>query len=200
MNLFTKNINGLVSWCSNSRLSEVRQHIHLEIFGLNIPNRAKGERENMKNLRWFRKASTRTFLVNFFFTIIFSLIMAYFGANIIFLLAGFLIALFSTLFYWNTQMQRYDALVKQPSIDHPNMKVLFIIITAALMLTPYYYFQELTLQSMTQSMFSFVGGLLISMWLNYFQLIYWEKKNRRIIYFDKSYGTWKKSYIVLEKK
>ncbi|MDD2339431.1 MAG: DUF1673 family protein, partial [Methanosarcina sp.] len=35
-------------------------------------------------------------------------------------------------------------------------------------------------------------------WLNYFQLIYWQKKNHKTIYFDKNYGKWKNSYIIRE--
>jgi uncharacterized membrane protein YwzB len=131
--------------------------------------------------------------------------MIHFGINLKFLLTGLLTALLLTILYWNTQMRKYDALVKKPFVDNPIMRILFIIVTAAIMIDAYYDVQVLTSQSMflesnvSQSMLSFVGGLLVSMWLGYFQIIYWEKKNCKTIYFDKSYGTWKKSYIVLEK-
>jgi hypothetical protein len=119
------------------------------------------------------------------------------GVNLIFLLAGFLIALFLSIFDWNAQMRRYDALVKQPVFEYSNkMKILLLVLIVAIILDPYYDIPGLTLQSM----YSFGGGFLISLWLNYFQLIHWENKNNKTIYFDKSCGIWKKSYLILEKK
>jgi len=47
---------------------------------------------------------------------------------------------------------------------------------------------------------SFFGGYLVYFWLGYFQILYWEHKNHKKIYFDKNYGKWKKSYIIRENK
>jgi len=49
-------------------------------------------------------------------------------------------------------------------------------------------------------MLSFGGGLLVGMWLIYFQIIYWEKMNHKTIYINKRDGMWKTLYVIRERK
>jgi len=191
-----KNMKKLLNWCLNARAYVAKQPVNLESFDSNIPDRAREESEEIKTPEWFRKVSTRVLFVDIFFTFFFSISLVHFGINQVFLLAGFFIALLSTVLFWNAQMQRYDALIKQPYFDHRNMEIMFVILAAASMLPLYYYTQELT----QQSLLSFFGGLLVvSFWFSYLQLIYWERNNHKVIYKDKGLGTWK-SYIILERK
>ncbi len=94
-------------------------------------------------------------------------------------------------------MQRYDAMVKHPVIDYSDKKKLYYTFGYAFLILIYIlYIKEH--EPALQAMFSFVGGLMVGMWLSYFQLIYWEKKNHKTIYLDKRYGKWKNSYIIRE--
>ncbi len=95
-------------------------------------------------------------------------------------------------------MKRYDALVKYPVIDYSNKEKLYSALSYVFILI--FILLIKGHEAALQATFSFMGGFMIGMWLSYFQLIYWEKKNHKTIYFNKSYGTWKKSYIIQEKK
>ncbi|HII80941.1 MAG TPA: DUF1673 domain-containing protein [Methanosarcina sp.] len=199
MNLNTEYIKKLMGWCPNVRAHEARQHINLENFNSDIPDKAGGENGDMKNPGWLRKASTRTLLVYTFFTIICLLVFYQTGIKLTFLLAGSFISLSVTILYWKTQMQRYDDLIKQPVTEYSNKRK---IITFATVLVVHFVLSYIKANGgvlAVQAMISFIGGFLVSMWLEYLQILYWEKKNRKVIYIDKGYG-WKKSYIILESK
>lgn len=109
-----KYIKKLMGWCPNVRAHETRQHISLENFESDIPDRAGGEKGDLKNPGWLRKASTRTLLVYTFFTIICFQVFYQTGIKMTFLLTGSFISLSVTILYWKTQMKRYDDLIKQP--------------------------------------------------------------------------------------
>jgi len=199
VNLNTEYIKKLMGWCPNVRAHEARQHINLENFNSDIPDKAGGENGDMKNPGWLRKASTRTLLVYTFFTIICLLVFYQTGIKLTFLLAGSFISLSVTILYWKTQMQRYDDLIKQPVTEYSNKRK---IITFATVLVVHFVLSYIKANGgvlAVQAMISFIGGFLVSMWLEYLQILYWEKKNRKVIYIDKGYG-WKKSYIILESK
>lgn len=194
-----KYIKKLMGWCPNVRAHEARKHINLENFESNVPDRAGGENGDMKNPGWLRKASTRTLLVYTFFTIICLLVFYQTGIKLTFLLAGSFISLSVTILYWKTQMQRYDDLIKQPVTEYSNKRK---IITFATVLVVHFVLSYIKANGgvlAVQAMISFIGGFLVSMWFEYLQILYWEKKNRKVIYIDKGYG-WKKSYIILERK
>ncbi len=199
MNWESRCIKKLMGWCPNAKAHEARQLINFESFESGISSRISGDNEDQKNPGWLRKLSNYTLLINTLFTLAYLLIIKQLGVNLIFLLAGFLVPLFFVIFDWKAQMQRYDALVKHPVIDYSDKKKLYFILAYALIIVIFYlYFkgQELAMQAP----FSLIGGLLVGMWLSYFQLIYWQKKNHKTIYFGKKHGTWKTSYIIREKK
>ena len=189
----------LMSWCPNAKANEARRNASFENFESDVPDRARGENGYVKNPGWLRKMSTYILLIDICFTLGYILIINHLGVNLNFLLAGVLIALLLVMYTWKAQIKRYDALIKQPVIDYSDKEKLYKIFAYVFFLVIFSLYikdQELALQVM----FSFFGGLLTGMWLIYLQLIYWEKINHRTIYFDKSYGTWKNSYLIRERK
>ena len=95
-------------------------------------------------------------------------------------------------------MQKYDDLVKQSVIDYSNEKIGIVFIIIFL----FYFFLRIIVgkELAWQAILSLNVGLLIYIWLSYFQIKYWEKMNHKTIYFDKKYGRWKKSYVIIERK
>jgi len=192
-------IKKLMGWCPNARTSEARRNVSLENFNSDIPERAGKENGDLINPGWLRKTSIQTLLINTFLTLVYILVINQLGINLIFLLTGSLISLFFVIFYWKAQMKIYDFLVKQPIIDYSNKKKLYYVLSYVFLILIFSLYLK-TQETALQATFSFIGGLVVGMWLSYFQLIYWQKKNQKTIYIDKSYGTWKKSYIILERK
>ncbi|AKB38902.1 hypothetical protein MSSAC_4312 [Methanosarcina siciliae C2J] len=211
-NVAFENIKKLMGWCPNARSHETQHSLHPEYFDANIPTRG-GDTGNSENLSWFRKVSNRILLIDSFLTLIY-LAMTRLDVNISALLAGFIISVTFVGFDWKRQMHRNDIIAQKLVLDNSDMKKLFHADMKKLFrrINPIFYVMlfywifywissgDVERNYSLQVAFSFVGGLLMGMWLSYFQLIYWEKKNHKTIYFDKSYGTWKKSYIIRERK
>ena len=128
MSLKVETIKRMMGWCPNAKAHEARQPINFESFESGISSRSSGDDEKQKNPGWFRKTSVQTFLITTFFTLTYLLIIKQLGVNLIFLLAGSLVSLFFIIFDWNAQMQRYDALIKQPLIDYLGKKKLYYIL------------------------------------------------------------------------
>jgi hypothetical protein len=198
MTLTIEYIKKLMGWCPNTQANRTERNIHLEDNYLNTLDTARGKIGNQNDLGWFQKASIRTLFACNVLTLMYVLLFSQLGINLILFLAGFFIALFFVIFHWKARMQLYAGLVKQPYIDHSNMEKLYAIIVFVLYLGIFFLYTTGREPSL-QSMFSLFGGFLTYFWLGYIQILYWEKKNHKRIYFDKSYGTWKKSYIILEK-
>ena len=205
MNLNTEYIKKLMGWCPNAKANEARRHFNIESFDSNVPDREKGENEDLKPPEWFRKTRIQTLLINTFFTFAYFLVINQLGINLtlgvnfIHLLVGLFIVLFIVIFDWKKQMRRYDALVKCPVVDYSDKKIMYYILGYLFLILIYLLYIK-GYEPSLQAIFSFAGGLIVGMWLSYLQLIYWEKKNHKTIYFNKSYGTWKKSYIIQGKK
>jgi len=199
VSLKVENIKKLMGWCPNAGASEARRHINLERFELDTPAGAGVEGEDMKSPGQLRKVSTRILLSGIFFTSVCFLVLNQTGVNPSFLLAGFFTALVHVAFYWKIQMKRYDALVKRSVIEHSDKKKSIILtIPYALYFVLFFLSIIVGREHVLQTMISFGAGLMIGIWLGYFQIIYWEKTNHVTIYLDKGYGMGKKSYIVRE--
>ena len=167
-------VKKLMGWCPNAKANEARQNVSFENFNSDIPDRAGGENGDLKNPSWFRKMSNYILLINTLFTLVYILVINYLGINLIFLLAGLFISFFFVIFSWKTQMQRYDTLVKQPVIDYSDKEILYSTLAYVFLLVIFIIIFKVRVAQ--QALFSFVGGLVIGMWLSYFQLIYWQKK------------------------
>jgi len=80
-------------------------------------------------------------------------------------------------------MQRYDNLIKQPVTEYSNKRK---ITTFATVLVVYFVLSYIKANGgvlAVQAMISFIGGFLVSMWLEYLQLIYWgEEKSHENLY------------------
>ncbi|MDI9396116.1 MAG: DUF1673 domain-containing protein [Euryarchaeota archaeon] len=206
MSALFERVRKLMGWCPNLRAHEARQHINLEYFESDISDRARGENGDLKNPGWLRKASTQILLISTFLTLAYFLVITHpdinpiQGVSLIYLLAGSFVSLSVIILDWKAQMKRYDALVKHPVVDRSNKGKLYSTLSYVLLILLFILLMK-GYEAALQATFSFVGGFfMVCMLLSYFQLIYWEKKNHKTIYFNKSYGTWKKSYIVRERK
>jgi Protein of unknown function (DUF1673). len=198
VNLKVENIKKMMGWCPNARTSETRQHINFESLDSGIPDREKGDGGDQKNIGWSRKMSNYTLLINTLFTLVYILAINHLGLKLAFLLAGFFISVALIVLDWKKQMRRYDTLAQKLVCENSGMKkvsqIMKLIFYAVLF---YWIFSgDVARNHFMQVIISFMGGFLIGMWLSYFQLIYWQKKNHKIIYLNKSYGKWKKSYTI----
>jgi hypothetical protein len=149
---------------------------------------------DLNNLGFLQKLSIRYILLCIFLTLGCCFMISLLGVNLFFLASGCIISLLFLTFLWKANMKRYNALAKQQVSVYSNRKDLFYVIIFLVVMVNFVF----NSQSAQRAIFSGFGGFTVLMWLSYFQLIYWEKKNHKTIYFRKIYGT-QFSYIVLEK-
>ncbi len=191
----------LMGWCPNAKAHETRQHINLNSFDSNTPDRAGGINGDLKNPRWLWRVSNQILLLAIFLTIAHFLIYNQIGLNlnvIINFLFGSLPALFYFIFHWNERIERFYTIAKKP-IVHRVTKISYIrgliviVLFALFMLLPY------MLNFGTQPTLFGLSILLFLMWGFYFQLFYWEKKNHMKIYIKNESG-FQKTYALGEKE
>ena len=191
-----------MGWCPNAREFEARQRTNLKVLESDIPDRAKRDDGDQKNPGWLRKTSTYTFLINTFFTLVYILAINHMGLNLVFLLAGVFISAAFIVLNWTNQMHKYDTLAQELTYKNSGMKKVSQIMNLIFYCMIFYWIFSGNVERnfSMQVAFSFMSGFLVGMWLSYFQLLYWEKKNHKTIYFNKSYGKWETSYMIRESK
>lgn len=198
-------IKKLMGWCPNAKVPETQHPIFPEYFGANTRARGK-DSGNPANPGWFRKLSSKFLLVDSFLTLVYLLVIAQLGVNLAFFLAGSFVSVTFFIFAWKKQMQSYDALAQKLFLDYSGKKNLYrrlfrIITLIFYTVLLFWIFAGGPEKSfLMKETLSFFAGGLVSLWTGYLQILYWETKNHKTIYLNKSYGTWKKSYIIRERK
>lgn len=203
MNETGEYIKKLTGWCPYAKTSESGCLIPSGNFET---NRRAGGRDSgdPENPVWSRKLSSRILLVDSFLTLVYILVLAQLSVNAAALLAGFFISVTFFIFAWKKQMHRYNTLAQNPVLDYSDKKNLYRRLFRIMTLIFYAAFICWIFAGgpergfLMKETLSFFAGGLVSLWLCYFQILYWERKNHKTIYLNKSFGKWKKSYIVRE--
>lgn len=194
-----------MGWCPYAKVPETRHPVFPDYFGENT-RAGGGDSGDPEYPGWSRKLSSRILLVDSFLTLAYLLVMAQLGVNATAFLAGLFISVTFLVFYWKKQMHRYDTLAQRPVLDYTGKKNLYrrlfrimtLIFYAALFCWIFAGDQERNI--LMKGTLSFFAGGLVSLWLCYLQILYWERKNHKTIYLNKSLGKWKKSYIIREER
>ena len=207
MTMGFENLKKLMGWCPNAKKSEPQYPTYPEYLKVN-PKIGGGDSGNSENPSWFRKLSSRILLIDSFLTLAYLHVLVHFGINGEFFFAGLFISVSYFVLYWKKQLHRYDAIAEKLFVDYSEKKSPYlkaVRISTLIILVFYVAFVSLIFMNMiwgiqARELISFFAGWLIPLWLVYLQILYWERNNQKTIYFDISYGKWKKSYIVREKK
>ena len=189
-----------MGWCPNAKASETGSRINPANFkecDLSGGEKARSPKILSQISRLFSRLDIRFLLPTLFITPFYINMLFRKGINAEAFSLGILLSLLIYLLFWKKQMKRYDALAKKPIIGSSSRKAYFryflvlISFFALFMIFFPYIINFLSLQSI----FSFLAGTWIIMWGNYFQLIYWERKNQMKIYAGSKNG-FQKMYAV----
>ncbi|MDR7666230.1 DUF1673 domain-containing protein [Methanosarcina sp. Z-7115] len=194
-------IKKLMGWCPNAKAHETRRHVSPENFDSYVPDRARDDNIDLKTPGWLRRISNQILLFAIFLTFVHLLIYNQIGLNFdltINLLTGSIPALSYFVFYWNERIQRFNDIAKKPVVRYVSkvsyLWILIIIILLILLMVLSYLIR----QSWHSALFG-LSIILFLTWGFYFQLIYWEKKNRMKIYI-KYENSFEKTYAIREKE
>lgn len=194
-------IKKLMGWCPYAKTPESGYLIHSGNFEANA-REGREKTGTSKTLYGYRKASTWMLLLNAIFTLLHPVLLTITGLNRGAFLAGLGISMLVGIFDWKRQMKRYDSLEKEPVLDYSGKMKLFKkwhgIPGLIFLLLTFYLWSEIRKFALP-FLYSFFAGSLIFLWFCYLQMIYWERKNHKTLYF-KSCGTWKTSYVIRERE
>lgn len=196
-----------MSWCPNKKTFETGSQIIPANFG--GYDQSKGEKSrNPKILTHFSglysRLDVRLLLPTLFFTPFLINLLFQKGVNIEVFFIGFSLSLLLYLLYWKKQLLQYDAIEKKPLVGSSRKRCLFLIFFTIILflILPLFFLSSmpslLTAKSL-RSLYSFIAGAWFLMWGNYFQLIYWERKNHLKIY-TKNENGFQKTYTIEEKE
>lgn len=134
-------IKKLMGWCPNAKIHEARQHINFESFESGIPDKVKGDDGDQRNPGWLQRESNQILLFAIFLTFVHFLIYNHMG-----LLPSFfalLPPLFYFVFHWNERIQRFNDIVKKPTVRYVSkvsyLWVLIIIVFISPSFSPIAY-------------------------------------------------------------
>jgi uncharacterized membrane protein YwzB len=200
-------IKKLMGWCPNTKSIEISSQISPTNF--EECDQSKGEKSTSPNILThfsglYSRLDVRLLLPTLFFTPFLINLLFQKGVNIEFFFIGFSLSLLLYLFYWEKQMLQYDAMVKKPLIGSSRKSILFLIFFTIILflILPLFFsssLPSLLIAGSLRSLYSFIAGAWFLMWGNYFQLIYWEKKNNLKIY-TKNENGFQKTYAFGEKE
>ncbi len=174
-------IKKLMGWCPNAKAHEARRHVSFENSDSNVPDRARGDNNCLKNPGWLWKKSNQILLFDIFLTFVYLLMVNLIGLNLFYLLAGFFVALSQLVLQWKKQIQRYDEIARKAIIRYASKEkylpgLLFIILV--ILFTFFFTVLSHMFNFGCPSVSTFYLSILwFFMWGFYFQLIYWEMKN-----------------------
>ncbi|AKB38910.1 hypothetical protein MSSAC_4320 [Methanosarcina siciliae C2J] len=173
-------IKKLMGWCPNAKAHVTRQHVNLENFDSNVPDRERGDNSCLKNPGWLWKKSNQILLFNISLTFVYLLMINLIDINLFYLLAGFFVALSQLVLHWNKQIKKYDDIARNPIIHYGSKEkylpgLLFIILS--ILFVSFFTVLSYMFKFGSPSASTFYLSILwFFMWGFYFQLIYWEKK------------------------
>ncbi|WP_261789160.1 DUF1673 domain-containing protein [Methanosarcina siciliae] len=190
-------IKKLMGWCPNAKKPGTEYQIAHENFGVYSQSGNEKSRVLPTPLSKFSRLCTYVLLIDTGFTLAYGLLLARIGVNTGAFLVGLIVCLTISISDWKRQMRRYDTLEKNPVVDNSDKQKLTWIFTAIISLIVFLSYTNRVLNM--QLTFSVGAGAVASMWLSYFQILYWESENHKKIYINRRCGKWKTSYLIREK-
>lgn len=196
MNRGAKYIRKLMGWCPNAKALETRSQTDHENFDFDIPDRAGGDNNRLKNPGWLQRESNQILLFAIFLTFVHFLIYNCIG--LLPSLFALLPPIFYFVFHWSERIQRFNDIAKKPTVRYISKKSYLWILIIILFVFLLMFLSYVIRQSWHSALFG-LSILLFFIWGFYFQLIHWEKKNHMIIYI-KSENGFQKTYVIGEKE
>lgn len=133
---------------------------------------------------WWNKYSNKRLLTSFMFTLFAVNLLSEGGVNKIgFFLAGLLAGTFVGILEWRSGMRAIDKLAHQGTVRYSDKAKLAIVITIILALILFWYSIHLYIR---EEVLAFTSGLFILGWVKYFEIMSWEKKNRKTLIKNKT--------------
>ncbi len=172
------NIRKIMAWCPNARMTIARKSVQIDDTMTNAP----GDRGDLTHAAkgWWNKQHNRI-LVNSICSTLLSVewFILYGIQNISLFLAGFFIGLLYGVLTWASGMHSLDK-IASCGVPTKFSKRRTLVILIAMIFAALIFVYSASLHGIGKTL-AFVSGLSLPAWLAYLQVVYWEKKNKKIL-------------------
>ena len=190
MTAFIENIRKVMGWCPNASMIEARKTVLFDDLAVNAPDGIGGLRHWTSG--WWGKYRNRT-LLNCFFATLLAITFFNIGGRdkpdifIIGIIAGMIFSIIT----WITEWRRFNkaaageyiqmSVTRRKKIMNYRILVGFIMVV---MLVIGFFLSKTGIR--ISEIYAFLSGLYLFIWTQYLEVIYWERKNRKMLVVDKT--------------
>ncbi len=189
MVVLLEDIKRLMGWCPNATTVKYKENMHLDVLQMNAPDIGSGSTHTIN--RWLNIYRNRVLLISVILTL---LAIVYFITagmyDLDMFLLGIIGGLLLTLVMGVGEWRRLNKAAagkfilqrtrKQKAIHFLILISLFVIIIFSV------GFLAVKTKTDIQGIYAFMSGLALSVWIEYFEVLYWEQKNGKTLILDKT--------------
>jgi len=190
MVLFSEYIRKLMGWCPNANAIVTKKSLQFDDFTLNTPDR-EGKVTHVGTI-WWNKYHNRILLLSLAFSpLVVSLFVEHESVKPDMFLAGTIVGLFFRLLTGVNDRRRFNRAAtrkyKQPrSIQKRYLILSFVMVGLIIVVTIFFIIPLLTRAGVT-GMQGFFTGYLLFEWIHFLKILYWERKNQKVLLIEKAY-------------
>ena len=190
MTIVIEHIKKLMGWCPNADAIEVRKTVQFDDLAVNAPDAIGGQ--PLMTSGWWGKYRNRILLNCFIATL---LAITFFniggrGKPDIFII-GIIAGMIFSIITWITEWRRFNkaaaweyiqmSVTRRKKIMNYRILVGFIMVV---MLVIGFFLSKTGIR--ISEIYAFLSGLYLFIWTQYLEVIYWERKNRKMLVVDKT--------------
>lgn len=186
----TENIRKIMGWCPNASAIKARSSVDFDNLTVNAPDVGAGT--TYTPLRWWNKYRNRILLNSFIITL---LAITFFSLgrkdNMNLFLAGLIAGVLSSIVTGIAEWRRLNKaaagefrglqVTRRKKVI--NYLIIFGLIAVITFVTAFWLVKT---ETRISGYYAFLSGLFLFVWTQYLEVVYWERKNRKMLIVDKT--------------
>ena len=184
-----ENVKRLMSWCPNTTTVKYKENMSFDAPQMNAPDAGSGSTHAVNG--WLNIYRNRVLLISVILTLY--AIVCFMNAGIYDLdmfLSGIFGGLLLILVMGAGVWRRFDKAAAGKFISQRTRKqktVHFLILISLIVIITFSVgFLAVKTKTNIQGIYAFMSGLALSVWIDYFEVLYWEHKNGKTLILDKT--------------
>jgi len=190
MNVWIENIRKIMGWCPNTSAIKYKENMSFDALEMNAPDIGSSSIHTING--WLNKYHNRILLYSVILTLLaivyFRIDGMYyldmFSSGIIFGLLLNLVAGFDE-WRWLNKVATGKIMSKKRTREQKEIQLLILVILVVIVTFSVGLIAVMSQISM-RGVFAFLSGIILPVWIQYFEVLYWEWKNGKTLIVDKT--------------
>ncbi|MBE0522653.1 MAG: DUF1673 family protein [Candidatus Methanoperedenaceae archaeon] len=185
-----KSVRKLMGWCPNASTIDARKTVQFDDLAVNAPD-SGGELTHIP-AGWWNKYRNRILYSSFILTLFAIYFFTLSGKdNMNPFLAGLIVGVLSSIIFWVFEWRRLNKAAagefKSMQVTRRkkviNYLIIFGLVAVIIFVTAFLLVKT---EIRIRGFYAFLSGLFLFVWTQYFEVLYWERKNRKTLIVDKT--------------